>query len=86
MTLNDIFAEFKKLKNDKKAIEMSAYMKNQFAFLGISASPRKEIENKIFKSVSKENIDFKFTDKCYKNKYREFQYSAIDYLNFKKNI
>ena len=84
MTLNDIFAEFKKLKNDKKAIEMSAYMKNQFVFLGISASPRKEIENKIFKSVSKENIDFKFTDKCYKNKYREFQYAAIDYLNFKK--
>ena len=84
MTLNDIFAEFKKLKNDKKAIEMSAYMKNQFAFLGISASQRKEIENKIFKSVSKENIDFKFTDKCYKNKYREFQYTAIDYLNFKK--
>ena len=84
MTLNDIFAEFKKLKNDKKAIEMSAYMKNQFAFLGISASQRKEIENKIFKSVAKENIDFKFTDKCYKNKYREFQYAAIDYLNFKK--
>lgn len=84
MTLNDIFDEFKKLKNDKKAIEMSAYMKNQFAFLGISASPRKEIENKIFKSVAKENIDFKFTDKCYKNKYREFQYAAIDYLNFKK--
>ncbi len=84
MTLNDIFAEFEKLKNDKKAIEMSAYMKNQFAFLGISASPRKEIENKIFKSVAKENIDFKFTDKCYKNKYREFQYAAIDYLNFKK--
>ena len=84
MTLNDIFAEFKKLKNDKKAIEMSAYMKNQFAFLGISASPRKEIENKIFKSVAKENIDFKFTDKCYKNKYREFQYTAVDYLNFKK--
>lgn len=84
MTLNDIFAEFKKLKNDKKAIEMSAYMKNQFAFLGISASPRKEIENKIFKSVAKENIDFKFTDKCYKNEYREFQYTAVDYLNFKK--
>ena len=84
MTLNDIFAEFKKLKNDKKAIEMSAYMKNQFAFLGISASPRKEIENKIFKSVSKGDLDFKFTDKCYKNKYREFQYAAIDYLNFKK--
>ena len=85
MTLNDIFTEFEKLKKDKKAIEMSAYMKNQFAFLGIQAKPRKEIENKIFKSVSKEDLDFKFTDKCYKNKYREFQYAAIDYLNFKKS-
>ena len=84
MTLNDIFVEFEKLKNNKKAIEMSAYMKNQFAFLGIQANPRKEIENKIFKFVSKEDLDFKFTDKCYKNKYREFQYAAVDYLNFKK--
>ena len=88
MHLNDIFSEFEKLKDDKKATEMSAYMKNKFEFLGISAKPRKEIENKIFKSISKEEkefIDFKFTDKCYKNKYREFQYSAVDYLNFKKN-
>ena len=84
MTLNDIFVEFEKLKNEKKAIEMSAYMKNQFAFLGIQANPRKEIENKIFKFVSKEDLDFKFTDKCYKNKYREFQYASVDYLNFKK--
>lgn len=84
MTLNDIFVEFEKLKNEKKAIEMSAYMKNQFAFLGIQANPRKEIENKIFKFVSNEDLDFKFTDKCYKNKYREFQYAAVDYINFKK--
>lgn len=85
MTLNDLFTEFEKLKNDKKAAEMSAYMKNQFEFLGIHAKPRREIQNKIFESVSKEeNIDFKFVDKCYKNKYREFQYAAVGYLNFKK--
>ena len=84
MILNDIFVEFEKLKNEKKAIEMSAYMKNQFEFLGIQANPRKEIENKIFKSVFKEDLDFKFTDKCYQNKYREFQYAAVDYLDFKK--
>ncbi len=85
MTLNDLFTEFEKLKDDKKAYEMSAYMKNQFEFLGIPAKPRREIQNKIFESVSKEeNIDFKFVDKCYKNKYREFQYAAVGYLNFKK--
>lgn len=88
ITINHIFSEFEKLKNDKKAKEMSAYMKNKFEFLGIQAKPRKEIQNKIFKSVSLvyggENIDFKFLDKCYKNKYREFQYAAVGYLDFKK--
>lgn len=88
ITINHIFSEFEKLKNDKKAKEMSAYMKNKFEFLGIQAKPRKEIQNKIFKSVSlvygEENIDFKFLDKCYKNKYREFQYAAVGYLDFKK--
>lgn len=88
ITINHIFSEFEKLKNDKKAKEMSAYMKNKFEFLGIQAKPRKEIQNKIFKSVSlvygEENIDFKFLDKCYKNKYMEFQYAAVGYLDFKK--
>ena len=79
--------EFEKLKNDKEAVFMAKYMKNNFEFLGIHSKERKEAEKKIFKTIPKEEkefIDFDFTDKCYDNKYREFQYAAVDYLDLKK--
>lgn len=79
--------EFDSLKNEKEALFMAKYMKNNFEFLGIHSKDRKEAEKKVFKTISKsqkEFIDFDFTDKCYDNKYREFQYAAIDYLIIKK--
>ena len=83
--LNDIFEQLTKLQNSKKAKEMSAYMKNKFEFLGVDSKSRKIVENNIFKEYKKtEYIDFNFTDKCFKSKYREFQYCAIDYLSLKK--
>ena len=88
---NNLSKEFDILKNDKEAIPMAKYMKNNFEFLGIHSKERKEALKKVFKTISKDEkeyidfyIDFYFTDKCYKNKYREFQYAAIDYLNLKK--
>ena len=47
----------------------------------------KEAEKRVFKNIPKDEkdfIDFNFTDKCYENKYREFQYAAVDYLILKK--
>lgn len=83
--LNDIFEQLTKLQNSKKAKEMSAYMKNKFEFLGVDSKSRKIVENNIFKEYKKtEYIDFNFIDKCFKSKYREFQYCAIDYLSLKK--
>ena len=83
--LNDIFEQLTKLQNSKKAKEMSPYMKNKFEFLGVDSKSRKIVENNIFKEYKKtEYIDFNFTDKCFKSKYREFQYCAIDYLSLKK--
>ena len=79
--------EFEKLKNEKEAVFMAKYMKNNFEFLGIHSKERKEAEKKVFKTIPKEQnefIDFDFTDKCYDNKYREFQYAAVDYLILKK--
>ncbi|MEI0517434.1 DNA alkylation repair protein [Brachyspira murdochii] len=84
---NNISKEFEILKNDKEAASMAKYMKNHFEFLGIHSKERKEAQKKVFKTIpkdEKEYIDFNFTDKCYKNKYREFQYAAIDYLILKK--
>ncbi|MBW5396869.1 DNA alkylation repair protein [Brachyspira pilosicoli] len=83
--LNDIFEQLTKLQNNQKSKEMSAYMKNKFEFLGVDSKSRKNIENNIFREYKKtDNIDFCFTDKCFKSKYREFQYCAIDYLSLKK--
>lgn len=79
--------EFENLKNEKEAVFMAKYMKNNFEFLGIHSKERKEAEKKVFKTIpksQKEFIDFDFTDKCYDNKYREFQYAAVDYLITKK--
>ncbi|ANN63778.1 DNA alkylation repair protein [Brachyspira hyodysenteriae] len=79
--------EFEKLKDEKEAILMAKYMKNNFEFLGIHSKERKEAEKKVFKNIPKEEkefIDFNFTDKCYDNKYREFQYASLDYLRLKK--
>ena len=70
--LNDIFEQLTKLQN-------------KFEFLGVDSKSRKNIENNIFKEYKKtEYIDFNFIDKCFKSKYREFQYCAIDYLSLKK--
>lgn len=79
MKYNDLFKEMKEASNATKALEMSAYMKNLFTFLGVQTPIRKVICKKYFKNED-DYIDFDFIDKCYKNKYREFQYIAIDYL------
>ena len=84
---NILLIEFEKLKNEKEAVFMAKYMKNNFEFLGIHSKERKEAQKKVFKAIpkdEKEFIDFSFTDKCYDNKYREFQYASLDYLNSKK--
>ena len=84
---NNISEEFEKLKNEKEAVFMAKYMKNNFEFLGIHSKERKEAQKKVFKTIpkdEKEFIDFYFIDKCYDNKYREFQYASLDYLNSKK--
>lgn len=84
---NILSKEFKKLKNEKEAVFMAKYMKNNFEFLGIHSKERKEAQKKVFKTITKDEkefIDFNFIDKCYDNKYREFQYASLDYLNSKK--
>ena len=42
---NNLSVEFDILKNDKEAIPMAKYMKNNFEFLGIHSKERKLAEN-----------------------------------------
>lgn len=81
----DKYLEIKKAfesKEDKEnAIAMSKYMRNMFDFYGLSTPKRKEIYNDFIKSEKKsKRIDWTFSDKCYKDTHREFQYLVSDYL------
>lgn len=68
-------------KNSDNASAMSAYMKNQFSFLGLKAPLRRELCKEPFKSfkVSK-SLSWEFVYRCWEHEAREFQYIGVDYL------
>ena len=81
----DKFLEIKKRfesREDKEnAVAMSKYMRNMFVFYGLPAPRRKEVYNDIIRTDKKAKVvDWKFLDKCYDDKHREFQYLVYDYL------
>ena len=41
MWYGNLFEELKSLQDSERAVSMAAYMRNQFPFLGIAATPRK---------------------------------------------
>lgn len=65
-------------KNSDNASAMSAYMKNQFSFLGLKAPLRRELCKEPFK-VSK-FLSWEFVYRCWEHEAREFQYIGVDYL------
>jgi len=84
MELLHLIDEFAKEADAIKAQQMSAYMRNQFAFLGIPTPLRKTICKAYFKEAKKVKIvDWKFVNACWENPHRELQYVAVDYLAIK---
>ncbi len=82
----DIINNFYSSRNETKALQMSAYMKNNFPFLGLTSPERKKLSKDFLKEHKKaEVIDWNFIDKLYNLPEREFQYLAIDYLTLLKN-
>ena len=72
---------FEANQDAENAAAMSAYMKNKFEFYGISTHERKSLYKNFIKSEkASQTIDWDFLDKCYSDKYREFQYLVYDYL------
>ncbi|WP_297930536.1 DNA alkylation repair protein [uncultured Aggregatibacter sp.] len=68
--------------NSGKAIEMAAYMKNQFDFLGIPTPLRRKLCKPLFKGAAiSQAPDWDFVEDCWTNPYHEMQYIAMDYLN-----
>ena len=74
----DIFNDFRKATNPENAAPMSAYMRDQFPYLGIKTPDRKKLSREILKT--QKTMDWSFVLKCWEQPEREFQYLAVDYL------
>ncbi|MFQ9654685.1 MAG: DNA alkylation repair protein [Enterococcus sp.] len=75
-----LLEEFMAQENPARKVQMRAYMRNQFDFLGIPSPVRKQIQRPYFAAMKKAAIDWAFVETCWQLPYREMQYVAIDYL------
>ncbi|MCL1877133.1 DNA alkylation repair protein [Candidatus Saccharibacteria bacterium] len=81
MNYSEIEKLFEQNRDTQNAIKMSAYMRDQFKFYGISSAARKNLYKDFLKKVKlSKTIDWEFLEKCWSSDYREFQYLALDYL------
>lgn len=78
---NYLYESLLEIADEKRAVQMAAYMKNHFPFMGVASPARKAITKPVFREMKKEkNVDWDFVQQCFDNEYREMQYIAIDYL------
>jgi 3-methyladenine DNA glycosylase AlkD len=80
----DIFEIFRNAADPVKAAPMSAYMRNQFSYLGISTPERKKLSQEFLKTLKQNDIDWTFIFTCWEMPEREFQYLAVEYLTRQK--
>ena len=86
MDFNKLYEEMIQHKNEEQAQKMSKYMLNKFEYIGIKTPERRKIFKNFFKEYkNEEKINWEFVNKCWENKYREFQYVAADYLKNMKD-
>lgn len=85
MDYYNLFVALENSRDNEQAMKMSAYMRDQFSFLGTPSPKRKAIYKDFFKEAKKEPlVDWSFVHDCWKQEYREYQYVATDYLLLKK--
>ncbi|MCL2295532.1 MAG: DNA alkylation repair protein [Methanomassiliicoccaceae archaeon] len=77
----DIFEKMRSAANPEKAAEMSAYMRDQFAYLGIPTPERRKLYKEFLKTLIKKPADWPFVFECWGKQEREYQYMAVDYLD-----
>lgn len=77
-----MFAEFERLADPEKAIDMAKYMKNNFYFLGIQKPTRAEFVKPYFQATKDMPLDWEYVDECFKANFREYQYIGLDYLKY----
>ena len=86
MEYNEIFTVFADNADAEQAIRMSAYMRDQFPYLGIPTTKRRELSKAFLSEIKKDkSIDWAFVRECWDQTAREFQYLAMDYILTIKN-
>jgi len=80
ITALEIFDVLKAAGDLDMAKQMSAYMRDQFPFLGIPSPQRKKLGQPFFATIDKKVIDWEFIALCWEQPEREFQYLGADYL------
>lgn len=80
--INDIKKEFDAAANTEESVKMSAYMKNNFKFLGIKKPIRAEILKPYFDEIKKlDSIEtLELAKEIWALEEREFQYTAMEIL------
>jgi 3-methyladenine DNA glycosylase AlkD len=85
--MTELFIKFNAHANAERAAQMSAYMRNQFAYLGISTPQRRTLAKEFLATEKKKAYtDWGFINVCWAKEEREFQYLALDYLHLKKPL
>ncbi|MEC8692695.1 MAG: DNA alkylation repair protein, partial [Bacteroidota bacterium] len=81
--LNDLKELFAANANPNKAVQMSAYMRNQYNFIGLSSPQRKELVKELRKGHFPESNHalHSWVKLLWEQTEREYQYVAMDYLD-----
>lgn len=85
MKAMEIFRALEAAADAEKAKGMSAYLKDQFKFLGIQKPEREKLTKDFLKQKKKEPIDWSFAEECYGREEREFHYFAVGYVLMMKD-
>jgi 3-methyladenine DNA glycosylase AlkD len=83
--LTEVFKTLEAAADPEKAKGMSAYLKNQFAFLGILKPERAALTKDFLRQKKSEPLDWELAQACYAKQEREFQYLAVDYVLLMKD-
>jgi len=81
-----IFETLRAAANPEQAAKMSAYMRDQFTYLGIPTPQRKKLSRDCLKALDKNSADWDFILECWRQSEREFQHLAMDYLTKIKTV
>jgi len=78
--VNLIYTELQQHADSHRALEMKAYMRNQFEFLGIQTPTRRSIFKALPKLPQDAKLILQIAHELWKKPEREFRYVACDLL------